>query len=131
MRGPDRPGAAGRRACVLVHPLGAGRSSPSAWRRSSLLNRGFFAFLARRKGFVFAAAALPLHLHLLLLLRALGRDRRVVTGCCETVAQRRGPDDARAIATDPALADPAAGAEIGWARARLSTWRARSAVSRP
>ena len=79
-----------QKACVALTGLAllAGAASaffPSApavvcrrrSRRSCCLNIEFFRFLARRKGLLFAAAAVPLHLDLLLLLRALGCDRRI------------------------------------------------------
>jgi hypothetical protein len=64
----------GQKACVALTGLAgvAGAALalvPWAWAVSGialilivLLNLGFFAFLTRRKGFVFAACSLPLHL---------------------------------------------------------------------
>jgi glycosyltransferase involved in cell wall biosynthesis len=124
-----------QKACVALTGLAIlaaalGVLAPWAWAVSGvalilivLLNLGFFAFLARRKGLVFAAGALPLHL--------------VYYCCCglsvviaeslwlwrsranEGVPTTPG---GRADRGDRSIPRPA---WIRWAR-RLSSWRARS-----
>ena len=76
-----------QKACVVLTGLGliaalacaatpwAGLVALAAMAGIVVLNRGFFAFLVRRKGLAFACAVLSLAPDLLLLLWALGRDR--------------------------------------------------------
>jgi hypothetical protein len=125
----------GQKACVALTGLAilAGASGalfPWAWAVSGiglilivLLNFGFFAFLARRKGIAFAALALPLHL--------------VYYCCCglsvviaEFLWLFRSRSNDAVPATPIGRADPGTQpiprpAWKGWAH-RLSSWRARS-----
>ncbi len=87
------------------------------------LNRGFFAFLVRRKGFAFASAALPLHL---LYYSCCGFS--VLIAQVYWLLRNRGNDAIRLSTqerTDPGVG--AIPAPAGARRSRgLSRWRARS-----
>jgi GT2 family glycosyltransferase len=126
---------AGQKACVALTGLtlaaaAIGVAAPWAWAVAGaglasilLLNFGFFAFLVRRKGVLFAAGALPLHM--------------IYYCCCglsvviaETywLLRSRALDPVPSTAhgrTDPGTASIPQPAGSRWAR-RLSRWRARS-----
>jgi glycosyltransferase involved in cell wall biosynthesis len=130
----------GQKACVALTGLAVlaavlGAALPWAWAVSGialtlivLLNFGFFSFLARRKGFAFAAVALPLHL--------------VYYCCCGlSVVIAESLWALRSRANDAVPSTPSSRADRGarsiprpawvrWAR-RLSSWRARSRSERP
>ena len=127
----------GQKACVAFTGLAlAGRCSALLSLRGRglfagcglaaivVLNRGFFAFLVPAQGIGFRRRCPSPPAGLLLLLRALGRDRRVVTGCCD-----RRADDALPKTSKPAPIrrglDSAVRRGRGWAR-RLASWRVRS-----
>jgi len=87
------------------------------------LNRGFFAFLVRRKGVAFAATALPLHL---LYYSCCGFS--VLIAQVHWQLRSRGNDSIRPGAqerTDPGMGSIPGPAGARWARG-LSRWRARS-----
>jgi glycosyltransferase involved in cell wall biosynthesis len=125
----------GQKACVALTGLAlvaaaGGALNTWAWAISGaavalvvFLNLGFFAFLCRRKGLAFAAAALPLQL--------------VYYCCCGLsvviaesfwLLRRRAEDPLLKTAnarTDPAAPSIPRPARHGWAR-RLASWRVRS-----
>jgi glycosyltransferase involved in cell wall biosynthesis len=130
----------GQKACVVLTGLASlagalGVTLPWAWVVSGialtsvvLLNFGFFAFLARRKGFVFAAGALPLHLVYycccglsVVIAESLWAFRSRANDSVPMTSSGRADCGARSIPRP---------AWVRWAR-RLSSWRVRSRSERP
>jgi glycosyltransferase involved in cell wall biosynthesis len=125
----------GQKACVALTGLAVltgafGVLVPWAWAVSGvalilivLLNVGFFAFLARRKGLVFATGALPLHLVYYCccgLSVVIAESYWLLRGRANGAAPT--PLSGRADRGDRSIPRPA---WIRWAR-RLSSWRVRS-----
>ena len=126
---------AGQKACVAITGLSLmacalGVATPWAWAFAGvglasivLLNIGFFAFLARRKGLLFAAAALPLHM---IYYCCCGLS--VVIAESYWLSRSRAMDPVQSTGhgrTDSGALRVARPASSRWAR-RLTRWRARS-----